>query len=229
MELTQAVKERRSIRKFKADKVPREIVADILADTQWAPSWGNTQPWEFYVLTGKPLEEFRKENAELVGKVPIAPTPVAPTDVPMPEIEVWLDPMKKRYGETGRLLFTALDIQRGDKESRNRYYAEMARLFDAPCLIIACIPRSVLVEYGMLDVGLAMQTLCLLAHDRGLGTCIMAVSARNPQLLRKIASIPEDKRVIMGIAMGYPDESAPINRFERTRATSEEFVHWVDG
>jgi len=227
MELTQAIKGRRSIRKFKADQVPREIIGDILAKAQWAPSWGNTQPWEFYVLTGKPLEEFRKENARLLGEVPVAPTAVAPTDVPMPEI--WPEHMKKRYGETGRLLFTALDIRRDDKESRNRYYAEMARLFEAPCVIVACIPRDVPVEYAMLDVGLVLQTLCLLAHDRGLGTCIMAVTVRNPQLLRKIASIPEDKRVIMGIAMGYPDENASINRFERTRAASEELVHWVDG
>jgi len=222
MELTQAIKGRRSVRKFKADKVPKEIIGDILTKAQWAPSWGNTQPWEFYVLTGKPLEEFRKENANLLGR-----EPAAMTDVPMPD--VWPEHMKKRYGEIGRLLFTALDIQRDDKEGRNRYYDEMARLFEAPCLIFICIPRDVLVEYAMLDVGLVLQTLCLLAHDRGLGTCIMAVSARNPQLLRKIASLRENKRIIIGVALGYPDEDAPINRFERKRAASEEIVHWIDG
>jgi nitroreductase len=227
MELIQAVKGRRSIRKFKADKIPPEVIREILADARWAPSWGNTQPWEFYVLTGEALETFRKENAALLGGTPVAPPAVVPPDVPMPE--VWPAHMKKRYGEIGAQMLDALGIKREDKEARNRYYDKMAELFNAPCLIVAGVPKDVLIEYAMLDVGLIMQTICLLAHDRGIGSCIMAVTVRNPQILRRIASIPEDKRIIMGVVLGYPEPDAPINRFERTRAQTSEIVHWVDG
>jgi nitroreductase len=222
MELIDAVTGRRSIRKFAAKEIPREIIREILATARWAPSWGNTQPWEFYVVTGKPLEAFRKENHALM-----AAEPSTPPDVPIPE--VWPEHMKKRYGEVGNMLFTALDIKRDDKEARNRHYENMALLFGAPCLIVACIPRDTLVEYAMLDVGLILQTICLLAHEKGIGTCIMAMTIRHPAVLRRIISIPDDRRIIIGTVLGYPDENSPINHFERKRADIAEFVKWVDG
>jgi nitroreductase len=86
----------------------------------------------------------------------------------------------------------------------------------------------VLVEYALLDVGLVVQTICLLAHARSLGTCIMAAAVRYPDVLRKVAAIPDDRRIVAGIALGYPDPDYPLNRFERTRADVREIVHWVD-
>ena len=80
----------------------------------------------------------------------------------------------------------------------------------------------------MLDIGLIIQTICLLAHDKGIGTCIMAMAVRNPGLLRKILSIPADRKIVIGVAMGYPDEDFPLNNFERKRADIDEYVKWVD-
>ena len=135
--------------------------------------------------------------------------------------------MKGRYNDLGKSLLDMLGIRREDKDARTQLSADTG-LFDAPCLLVACIPRDVLVEYAMLDVGLVVQTICLLAHARGLGTCIMAAAVRYPDLLRKIASIPDDMRIAVGIALGYPDPDYPLNRFERKRAESREIVHWVD-
>ena len=221
MELINAVRDRRSIRKFKTDQIPRNVLEEIFDAARWSPSWGNTQSCEIYVLTGQSLEKLRKANFEkTLAKAPFTP------DIPMPE--TWPDAQKKRYGEIGKSMFTALDIKRDDKEGRNRFYQDMARFFDAPCLVVACIPSGVLVEYALLDVGLMLQTICLLAHEKGLGTCIMAASVGYPELLRKIASMPEDKKVVVGIAMGYPDMNQPINQFVRARAGVEEFVRWIE-
>ncbi|MFO7987305.1 MAG: nitroreductase family protein [Desulfatiglandaceae bacterium] len=112
-------------------------------------------------------------------------------------------------------------------EARNQYYGEMFALFDAPCMILVCFPKSLHMEYAMLDVGLLMQTVCLLAHDRGLGTCILAGSVRYPWLLREMLPIPEDRVVVIGTAMGYPDWASSVNHFERQRAELDEFVAWV--
>lgn len=221
MELTAAVRERRSIRKFKLDEVPQKLLREILDEARWSPSWGNTQSWEFYVLTGKTLAEFKKMNREKA-----AAGEAHSPDVPMPES--WPEYMKDRYAQTGKVVLSALGIKREDKESRNKYYLDMASFFDAPCLILACIPRDHVVEYPMLDVGIIIQSICLLAQDKGLGTCIMAVAARYPKAIRKIASIPDDKRIIVGIAVGYPDLDSPLNRIDRQRAETGEFVHWVE-
>jgi nitroreductase len=215
-----AIRKRRSIRKFTADVISRDVVQEILETARWAPSWGNTQPWELYVLSGKPLEEFRRQNREkMAGGVPFSP------DVPMPEI--WPEHLKTRYRETGKTLLTAMGIARGDKEGRNKFYADMSDLFNAPCLVIVCISHDAQVEYAMLDVGLIVQTICLAACDKGVGTCIMAAAVGYPDLLKEIASIPQDRRIIMGVALGYPDLSAPVNCFDRQRAEIHELVTWI--
>jgi nitroreductase len=221
MELTAAIRGRRSIRKFEPRDIPKEVITDILETARWSPSWGNTQPWSLYVLTGKTLQKFKEMNLlQSMAGAPVA------SDVPM--LEKWPDAMKARYGQLGKVVLSAQGIARDDKAGREKYYASMVSAFDAPCLILACISRDNLVEYQMLDIGLIAQSICLAAHDRGLGTCLLAAAARFPAEIRKIAAIPDDKKIIVGIAMGYPDPSFPLNQFARERATLGEFVFWMD-
>jgi nitroreductase len=221
MELAAAIKGRRSIRKFKAQDVPKGVITAVLEEARWSPSWGNTQPWDLYVLTGKALARVKEINL----KKTLAGEPIS-SDVPM--LEKWPAAMKARYGELGKIVLSAQGIGREDKEARDKYYQNMVSFFDAPCLILACISRDNLVEYQMLDIGLIAQTFCLAAYDKGLGTCLLAAAARYPAEIRKIAAIPDDKRIIVGIAMGYPDPAFPLNAFERERAKLTEFVHWVE-
>lgn len=220
MELAAAVKERRSIRKFKSADVPRNLIEEILDMARWSPSWGNTQPWEFYVLTGECLARYKEMNwdKQSVGEAPFP-------DVRMPQ--KWPDVLKKRYEEAIANILTAQGIKREDKAARNQYYREMASLFGAPCLILACIPQASSVEYALLDIGLITQTICLLAHDKGLGTCIMASAVLYPSAIRKIALIPDDKKIVAGIALGYPDPAFSLNAIDRKRAEITEILHWV--
>lgn len=53
MELLDAIKGRRSIRSFKGDPVPRDLIIEILEAGTWAPSAKNGQQWRFTVLTGE--------------------------------------------------------------------------------------------------------------------------------------------------------------------------------
>lgn len=221
MEAAAAIKGRRSIRKFKAQEVPKNVIKEILEYARWSPSWGNTQPWELFVLTGKTLAKFKEMNL----KQTLAGAPIA-SDVPM--LEKWPDAMKARYGDLGKVVLSAQGIKREDKAGRDKYYQDMVIMFDAPCLILACISRDNLVEYQMLDIGVIAQTICLAAHDKGLGTCLLAAAARYPAEIRKIAAIPDDQKIVVGIALGYPDPSAPINTFDRQRAGLDEIVHWMD-
>lgn len=221
MDLVAAIRERRSIRKFKSQDVPKSIITEILEEARWSPSWGNTQPWDLYVLTGEALAKFKEVNLRKT----LAGEPAA-SDVPT--LTDWPDAMKARYGALGKVILSVQGIKREDKEAREKYYKEMITFFDAPCLILTCISRDNLVEYQMLDVGLITQTICLAAHGKGLGTCIMAIAARYPAELRKIAAVAADKKIVAGIALGYPDWTFPLNKFERERAQLTEFVHWVE-
>jgi nitroreductase len=221
MELVAAVKGRRSIRKFQSQDVPKSIITEILDTARWSPSWGNTQPWFLHVLTGQTLKKFKEMNLnQALTGAPISP------DVPM--LEKWPDAMKARYGQLGKVVLSAQGIARDDKAGREKYYANMISVFDAPCMILACISRDNLVEYQMLDIGLIAQSICLIAHDKGLGTCLLAAAARFPAEIRKIAAVPDNQKIVVGISLGYPDPAFALNTFERERAGLEEFVRWMD-
>jgi nitroreductase len=221
MDIRQAVRERRSIRKFKPDRVPESLIREILDEARWSPSWGNTQPWELYVVAGEALERFKIANCRNLDEG-VPPSP----DIKMPES--WTERYKKRYGAIGKSILDALGLAREDKQGRAEQTRVMFRLFDAPCLIVACIDkRSSAIEYAMLDVGLLTQTLCLLAHDRGLGTCIMACAVCFSSTLRDVLPGADDKLMAAGIALGYPDREAPVNLFARERVPLEESVIWV--
>jgi nitroreductase len=58
VELLQAIKERRSIRQFKPDPIPKAVLEDLIKNAMWAPSGMNTQPWKVVVLTGEKKQEF---------------------------------------------------------------------------------------------------------------------------------------------------------------------------
>ena len=220
MELQETIRSRRSIRQFLPKPVSEKLIEDLITNALWAPSWANSQPWEIVVVTGEKLEQFKKKNQEalLAGNA-------SQTDIPMPQ--VWPDRNKLRYKELGKSVLGALAIAREDQQARIDHFAWMFTLFDAPAVVIFSVEKTLLLEYAMLDVGLILQTFCLMAHDKGLGTCIMAASVMYPEIAREVFSILESKRLVMGAALGWPDTEASVNSFQRNRGHLEEFVRWV--
>jgi len=220
MDLIQAIESRRSIRRFLPDPVPEEIIKEIIEKATWCPSWGNTQPWEVAVVTGAALEQLKKENQQalLAG---VEPTP----DIPMPQD--WPGAMKKRYGAVGKKVLTALSVAREDKEGRQRHYASMFSFFDAPSLLMFYVDRQLALEYAVLDVGIFIQNISLTAHQKNLGACILAASIHFPEIVRRICLIPDDKCLVIGMALGYPQADNPVNSFERDRVKTDDFVKWV--
>ena len=220
MELQEVIRHRRSIRQFLAKSVSEDLIREIIADSLWAPSWGNTQPWEILVVTGQKMAEFREKSKEalLAGKE-------ATADIPMPQ--VWPDAYLNRYKELGKSVLGSLSITREDKEARLEHFVKMFGFFDAPAAVLVAVDKELALEYAMLDAGIYLQTFCLLAHDRGLGTCIMAAMVSYPDIVRELFSIPESKLFVMGTALGWPDPEAPVNRFERKRGLLDELVSWV--
>ncbi len=221
MELKEAVRNRRSIRSFLDKPVDKEIIEALISDARWSPSWGNTQPWEVTVVTGDILETFKEETrkAAMGGDQ-------ANADIPMP-IE-WPAINKNRYRDVGRHILTALSIRREDTAARMNYYHTMFGIFDAPALILITVDKALSLEYVMLDVGLFAQTFCLLSHERGLGTCILASCVSYPDKIHAHCAIPDTKRIVIGMALGWPNMKNPVNTFARTRGELDEFLRWVE-
>ena len=65
MELTEAIKGRRTIRKYKSDPVSDEVLKAVMEAVRWAPSWANTQCWEVIVVRDP---KVRSDLAEALPK-----------------------------------------------------------------------------------------------------------------------------------------------------------------
>ena len=63
MDFLQLAKSRQSVRSFRKDDIPNEIVTKLLEAAQAAPSAGNRQPWLFYVIKNRALIEEIKEKS----------------------------------------------------------------------------------------------------------------------------------------------------------------------
>ena len=222
MELKDAILGRRSIRGFLEKPVPEPLIKETLQEALWAPSWGNTQPWGVTVATGAPLQQFKEAHTEafLSGKNP-------DPDIPIPIPEAWPGPMSERYTDVGRRVLESLCINRDDQGGRIAYYARMYSLFDAPALVLITVEKGLPLAYAMLDVGLFLQTFCLSAHGRGLGVCILGAAILYSGIVRRFLAIPESRTIAIGAALGWPDPTAPVNRFSRKRDPLDSFIEWV--
>jgi len=220
VEIVEAIEARRSIRGFLSKPVPKSILREILQAACRSPSANNTQPWECAVLTGKALDSIRQANLTLLSSE--TPTEAEHPYSDWPRESVYRD----RQVELAVRIFELMGITKEDKEKRLKWMERGYRYFDAPAAIILFIDR-VLSEPGtLLDVGAFMQTLCLAALSRGLGTCIADQGLLAAAEIRKQAGIPESKQLIISIAIGYPDEGFPANRLETSRLLVDDFATW---
>lgn len=221
MDVIEAVKKRKSIRGYRPDPVPKQVLERILALASHAPSAMNTQPWEFAVLTGEVLENVRRSNVDLLNSgVPPNPEHVV---VSWPKESIY----RQRQVDLAKQLFQLMDIPREDKEKRAKWLERGFRYFDAPAVIVISADRCLSASGPLLDIGALIQTICLTAVHFGLGTCIEDQGVAYPEVLRKHARIPESKRIIAAIAIGYPDWDFPANKVESEREPVNNITTWL--
>ncbi|MDD2604277.1 MAG: nitroreductase [Desulfobacterales bacterium] len=220
MNVIEAIKTRKSIRGYRPDPVPRGVLRDILAVSGRSPSAMNSQPWEFVVLGGEVLDRVREANvAKLRDGIP-----------PSGEHSVtgWSKESvyRTRQVELAKGLFQLMDIDRHDTAKRAWWLERGFRFFDAPAAIIVVTDKSLQPETPLIDIGIVLQSICLTALEHGLATCIEDQGCMYPDVLREIAEIPDTKRIIMAMAIGYPDGDFPANRIETTRVPIDEIILW---
>ena len=68
MDVFEAIKTRRSISRFKPDPPPRELIEKILDAATWAPTHHLTEPWRFFVLTGRAREKLGEVMAQALAE-----------------------------------------------------------------------------------------------------------------------------------------------------------------
>jgi nitroreductase len=215
------VRERRSIRGYKSDPVPKSVIAEIIDIAGGAPSSMNTQPWHFHVITGEPLERIREGNTErnLAG---IKPSREIHTHGAYEGVH------RDRQVAVAIQLFQSMGIERHDAERRQDWVLRGFRQFDAPVSIVMTYDKD--LDPGAVshfDLGAAVYGLVLAAWSKGLGTVINGQGIMQSPVVREHAKIPEDQIIMTCIAMGYPDFDFPANHVKSTRRPTDDTVTFV--
>jgi nitroreductase len=196
---------RRSIRGYKPDPVPRALIEEILALAMRAPSSMNTQPWNFHVITGEPLDRIRAGNTErnLAG-IPHS----REFRIGQPFAGVHRD----RQIGVAKQLFAAMGIARDDTAGRQDWVLRGFRQFDAPVCVIITYDKAVDgSDDTPFDCGAVTTALVNAAWSRGLGCVINSQGIMQSPVVREHARIPEDQVIMKAVALGWPDDSFPAN------------------
>ena len=221
MDFETLVAERRSIRGYKPDPVPRHLIQEIIEIATGAPSSMNTQPWFFHVVTGEPLERIRQGNTErMMGG--IEPQREIPTN------EAYQGIHRQRQVEVAVQLFEAMGIERDDKERRLDWVMRGFRQFDAPVSIVMTYDKALEpATISHFDLGAVTYGLVLAAWTRGLGTVINGQGIMQSAVVREHANIPDDQVIMTCIAMGYPDDDFAANQVKSRRAANDDVVTYT--
>ena len=168
MNAKDCIKERRSIRKFKADPVDHALLSEIVETASYAPSWKHTQIARYIAVEGDLKNKIAAQctdayprNGEIIAQAPML---IAVTFL------------------TGRSGF-----------ERDGSFSTSKGSF-----------------WQSYDAGIATQTFCLAAWDKGIGSDIMGIidEAQAARLL----NLPEGRELSALIPVGYPDEAPAAPR-----------------
>ena len=225
MDVAETIEKRKSIRAYKQQQVPRELIKEIIDTAVRSASWANSQPWEFVIAGGQTVEEIQKacEERVMTGAT-MNPDIAAPPGFP--------DPYDSRRRDLGRKMFEVMGIGREDKEKRMQWGLLGFKLFGAPNVIYILTDRSFYHQdagtnvWPLFDCGLVAQNIMLLATMKGLGTIPEIQAVAYPDILRKILDIPDSKLIVLGIAIGYPDSDHPINKLRTEREAADKLTSW---
>jgi nitroreductase len=217
MDLLKTIKERKSIRAFKSDPVPKETIEEILRLAIYAPSAINLQPWEFIVVMG---EERKRLSRKLIKAYREKQISCGPGNV---------KPLPKTFGKRGAKTLELMNpFLQEMKVNVNQFINEgSCNFYGAPVAIIICQDDS-FPKDRFIDIGLVLGHLILTAHDFGLGTCPISLITAYEDEIKEVINIPENKNVGIGVALGYPDWEIPINRFKSQREDLDKLVRWFE-
>lgn len=218
MSAVEAITSRRSIRAFTDEPVPHDVLSAILRDAARAPSGTNIQPWHVIVLEGT-----AKDDLVDVVQAAFDSGQSTPDDKYYPS--EFVEPYLARRRKIGWDLYGLLGIERGDRDKMAAQARKNFEFFGAPVGMFFTMHET--MSYGgWLDLGLYLGNVMTLARAHGLDTCPQAAWREFESVIHEHLNVPDDHRVIVGMALGYEDSSAVENSLRTQRSGLAEFVEF---
>ncbi len=197
MELSTAIKARRSIRKFKPDRVPDSYITEILEAARLAPSGSNLQPSRYVVIKSEAIKaKLAEYTLPFVTKAPVIIVCCTDSLVWSTALARWTE-----LQNTGAFNDNPLDVEKIlEYKKRGPLDKETAK------------------AYSWLNAAIAIDHMTLKALDLGLGTCWIGIVDR--EKTKEMLELDDRYDVVALLPIGYPDQDpAP-----RPRLTMKEIV-----
>ena len=214
MELEKVMTERHSTRVFSDKPIGRETLEKLLFLSTRGPSAINLQPWEFTVVMGEERQRLSRALVKTMHERNISCGPDAVRPLP----EYFIDRQRKLMDCILPSLDEGTDFQEFINEGSCNFYG-------APVAIILTIDQA-FSRSRLVDVGIAVGYMVLAAHNMGLGTCPIGLVTAFAEEIREMLNIPDEKNIVIGIAVGYPAPDSPINRAISERAPIHEVARF---
>ena len=222
MNVKEAIKQRFSTRAYLNKPVSKDIIYKILDIARFSPSGHNIQPWEVAVVMGKKKEELAEKLMEAVLDKKERRFDYEHYTKNLPP------KLKERHNTCNRLIFEHKNIDpKKDKEKLFEHILQNFKFFDAPVELILMTYKGI-GDAAFLDIGMFAQSIMLTALEFGLATCPQTSIAMYPDIIRETLQIDEDKIIVMGLALGYPNNEAHINKLRMPRDEVERFTTFFE-
>ena len=200
MEFKEAVMKRRSIRKFKSDKIPKKDIYDIVCMASFAPSSNHRQMWRFIAIT----------NREILGKIKEA------VENAIKEIITWPEAKGK-------------EAIIKNIESSSNFFVKAPVVFAVLIEPYHPIIDNILKDHGLnqeeikllrfhvdvQSVAAAIENLLLAATEKGYGTCWMGAPLIAAPKLKEILKIEKPWELLAFIPMGISDQKVKPKKVKK--------------
>ncbi|MCW9013893.1 MAG: nitroreductase family protein [Gammaproteobacteria bacterium] len=220
MDAIECIKSRKSIRGFKAESVPRDLLMEIISTAKQSPSYKNTQPWEIMIVSGQRKQALSEMLLGLLAEdAPISPD--------FPEPKSWPQAQQDRINHLYKMRSEATGLDLTDPALIRKSKQNNFKFYHAPHAIYLYQDAS-LSPWSIFDIGLFAQSLMLAANASGLGSVPQAFATDYAKQVKGFLGIADSKRLIVGMSIGYPDMTLPINQLSTDRVPTEELVTWLE-
>jgi nitroreductase len=220
MDVYEAVETRRAVRAFSDEPVPPDVLRRVLVTAARAPSGGNLQPWNTYVLVGASLAELKRRTGERIE---------ADDQGDQPEFDMYPPRLKSPYRErrfaAGEQRYGAMGIARDDGPALAAAVRANWDCFGAPAALFCYIDRD-MGSAQWADVGMYLQTIMLLLRAEGLGSCPQLAWSVYRRTVAEVVSPPPSLQLFCGMSIGFEQPGARSARIDR--APVHETVTFLD-
>lgn len=211
------VRQRRSIRSFLADPVPRQLIDAVLEEARHAPSNANIQPWDVHIVSGATRDDL--SAAILAADADQRLTP----DFPWAYDQLF-GAYRERQVAQAASYYEALGIQRDARYDRRSALRRNLEFFGAPHACLLFMPDFYGGVRVAADVGMYAQTFLLSLTAHGLGGVLQTLLGFYADTIREVLDIPSTMRMLFGISFGYPDLTSPARQHLSGKAQITETV-----